>query len=163
MPDERAVEGAAPDRPGVLAPPPLIFALFALAGAGVGRLLPGSLGIGPAPRKGVALALFALGAGLALWALVEMRRFRTSPEPWKPSTAIVDSGPFAFSRNPIYLAMALLHLSAAFAFDSAWIALALAPALGILTWGVILREERYLERKFGDVYRGYRARVRRWL
>jgi protein-S-isoprenylcysteine O-methyltransferase Ste14 len=79
-----------------------------------------------------------------------------------PTTAIVESGPYGFTRNPIYLAMFLGLIGLAIAFDTLWL-LMLVPFGLIISYGVVAREKAYLERKFGDVYRDYRSRVRRWL
>jgi protein-S-isoprenylcysteine O-methyltransferase Ste14 len=95
-----------------------------------------------------------------------LRRFRaarTNPEPWKPSTAVVASGVYRHTRNPMYVGMTLVYLALALAFDSGVALLLAAPLLALVRWGVIAREERYMEAKFGDDYRRYRASVRRWL
>jgi protein-S-isoprenylcysteine O-methyltransferase Ste14 len=81
----------------------------------------------------------------------------------KPTTSIVDTGPYRFTRNPIYLSMMLGLVSLAIAFDSLWLLVTLVPFFLVIRYGVVVREEAYLERKFGEVYRRYRARVRRWL
>ncbi len=80
-----------------------------------------------------------------------------------PTTAIAMRGPYRFSRNPIYVALSLLHLGVAFWVDSVWLLATLAVTFVFMNVGVIAREERYLEKKFGEEYRGYRRRVRRWL
>jgi protein-S-isoprenylcysteine O-methyltransferase Ste14 len=80
-----------------------------------------------------------------------------------PTTTIVDTGPYRFTRNPIYLAMMLALAGLAIAFDSLWILLTLVPFALVIGYGVVAREEAYLERKFGEAYRRYRARVRRWV
>ena len=84
-------------------------------------------------------------------------------EPWRPSTALVTEGVYRFTRNPIYLALALLHLGSALAFDSALALASLPFALAAVQAGVVAREERYLEGKFGDEYRRYKSSVRRWI
>lgn len=73
------------------------------------------------------------------------------------------SGPYRFTRNPIYIGLSAVYLGIAALAGSLWIALMLVPALFILQFGVVLREEAYLERRFGDDYRAYRARVPRWI
>jgi protein-S-isoprenylcysteine O-methyltransferase Ste14 len=80
-----------------------------------------------------------------------------------PTTTIVDTGPYRFTRNPIYLGMVLGLIGLAIALNSLWLLLTLVPFVLAIRYGVVAREEAYLERKFGDVYRGYRSRVRRWL
>ena len=80
-----------------------------------------------------------------------------------PTTTIVETGPYRFTRNPIYLGMFLGLIGLAIAFDNFWLLMMLALFALVIRYGVVAREEAYLERKFGDVYRRYRARVRRWL
>jgi protein-S-isoprenylcysteine O-methyltransferase Ste14 len=81
----------------------------------------------------------------------------------RPTTTIVDTGPYHSSRNPIYLGMVLGLIGLAIGFNSPWLLLTLVPFALVIRYGVVAREEAYLERKFGDVYRRYCARVRRWL
>ena len=105
---------------------------------------------------GAALALFA-------WAIMTMRRGAASIPTHTPTDALVFGGPYAFSRNPIYLSMITLMLGLALWADSLWFVGLSALMVVLLSWGVISREERYLEQKFGEPYRNYRSRVRRWL
>ena len=81
----------------------------------------------------------------------------------QPTTAIVEAGPYRFSRNPIYLAMFVLMIGLAIGLDTLWLLATLAAFVCVIRNGVVAREEAYLERKFGDTYRDYRSRVRRWL
>lgn len=150
------------DHAGVVTIPPLIYAAFLLPGIYWRRALPVSLG----PewiRDTVGWLLIVAGVLLAGWALVTMVRSRTTFNPFGSSTAVVSSGPFRLSRNPIYLGDALIYAGVALLFD-ALLALLLLP-LVILSvhYGVVRREEAYLERKFGEAYLSYRSRVRRWL
>lgn len=152
------------DHPGVIAPPPLIYLGFLLAGWGLGRLagLP-AIGGDAVARVAVAGLLIGVGLALELWAIGAFRRRRTAVQPWKPSTALVAEGPYRFSRNPIYLGFAVTYLGLALALNS-WLALALlVPCLLVVDRGVIAREERYLSAKFGASYDTYRGRVRRWI
>ncbi len=150
------------DNPNVIAPPPLIFLSGLLIGGFVSWLFP--LAFLPTAFSIVAGVLFIL-AGLAVIAaaFVKMRRARTNVEPWKPTTAIVASGVYGISRNPIYLGMILIYLGASFLFNSFWFLPPLAPVLLLMHYGVIRREEMYLERKFGDEYLNYKNRVGRWV
>jgi len=151
-----------PDVPGVIAPPPLIFA----AGLAVGFLASRFVSL-PKPQK---LAARALGVGLIASAaaygppaVLQMRGMKTDIDPYRPTTIIVETGPFRLSRNPLYLSMAMLYAAIAL-FKRATLALILLPAvLAVVQRGVIAREERYLERRFGTAYLTYKARVRRWL
>ncbi len=93
----------------------------------------------------------------------QQRRAGTNIETHRPTETIVTDGPYRYSRNPLYIGLMSLYSGAAVMGDSLWVLGLLAPLLVVMHFGVILREEAYLERKFGDVYRAYRARVRRWL
>ena len=117
----------------------------------------------------LALAILAGVVGGALWlaldgsAMLLFRRARTSVVPMRPTTALVTSGPYRFTRNPMYVGMAVLYLALALSLGVIW-ALALLPAvLYLVDRLVIVREEHYLETKFGENYREYKQRVRRWL
>ena len=92
-----------------------------------------------------------------------MHRHQTSPLPERPTTAIVSDGPFRISRNPIYLGFTCITLGCALWLNALWVLLVLVPVLFVVQYGVIRREERYLEGKFGGQYLEYKARVRRWL
>lgn len=150
------------DTAGVIAPPPLIF----LAGLGIGFGLEALLPGGSLPGLVQwALGGLALVSGLALLATFQLSfdREGTAVEPWKPTTAIVSSGPYRLTRNPAYLGMALVYVGIAFLADAPWVLVPLPLVLVAIHNGVILREERYLERKFGSEYLDYKQRVRRWV
>ena len=100
---------------------------------------------------------------LAFWALMTMRRAGESPSVHQPTGSIVSTGPYAFTRNPMYLSMTLLSAGVSLIFNTFWPVILLPAPLMVIQYGVIHREERYLGRKFGDEYAQYRARVRRWL
>ena len=104
----------------------------------------------------LAVALFSYSVG----------RFRAAGTPVpgnEPTTVIVRTGPYRFSRNPIYLAFSLLQLGIAVWVDSPWLVATLIGAIVLMGMVVIPREERYLERRFGAEYLDYRSTVRRWL
>ena len=109
------------------------------------------------------LSFLALGGALALWGHKIMRAADTNVNPSLPTTAIVTSGPFRISRNPLYLALNLLFLGLTLAINTYWGLIALVLLLPVMHHGVVLREERYLERKFGESYLHYKDRVRRYL
>jgi protein-S-isoprenylcysteine O-methyltransferase Ste14 len=94
---------------------------------------------------------------------VTVRRAGTRVEANKPTTTIVTDGPYRFTRNPIYIGMFLGQAGLAIGFDSLWVLVMLMPFYLVIRYGVIAREEDYLDRKFGAAYRVYKARVRRWL
>jgi protein-S-isoprenylcysteine O-methyltransferase Ste14 len=150
------------DSPGVIAPPPLIGLAFVLAGLALDWAWPLPF-LPQVAQYAVGGALFAAALAPALWSFVLFRRAGTNVPTYRPTTALVVSGPYRLSRNPIYLAMTTLLLGIALMVDSLWLVGLLPPFALVLRYGVIAREERYLEAKFGDAYRAYKARVRRWL
>ncbi|HLE95734.1 MAG TPA: isoprenylcysteine carboxylmethyltransferase family protein [Candidatus Thermoplasmatota archaeon] len=108
-------------------------------------------------------SLLASWVALQGWAAVTMTRAGTTPLPARPTTAIVDGGPYRFTRNPMYVSFALMTAGIAVLAGSAWALAAVPVGVAGITWGAIQREERYLERKFGDAYLQYKRRVRRWI
>lgn len=147
---------------GVGIPPPAFYVAGFLAGIALELVFP----IDALP---VALAIVAGVLGAMLWmaldgrAMLHFRRAGTGMAPTKPTTALVTSGPYRVTRNPMYLGMAFLYIGLALALGIVW-ALAVLPAvLLIVDRLVIVREERDLEARFGEQYREYRKRVRRWL
>src|SRR5262245_52572514 len=150
------------DHSGVFIPPPLIYVLFFVIGMFLPRVW--SIGIlSPPIGQVIGGGFIAAGIGLIVWSARNFWRAGTSTIPVRPSTAIVTDGPFQFSRNPMYVAFALLYLGAAFWLNLVWPLLLLPVALFVVQSYVIAREERYLERKFGGEYLKYKSRVRRWL
>ena len=152
------------DVAGVIAPPPLIFGGFLVAGLLLNAAWPLPVVDVARPVRyaaGAALALLGIAIGLA--GFVEFRRAGTDVRPERPTTALVTTGPFRVSRNPLYISQTLVYLGVAVAAESFWALALLVPTLAVIRVGVIAREEIYLERKFGDAYRSYKARVRRWL
>lgn len=150
------------DNPGVIAPPPLIFLSGLLVGGCVGWLYPLAF-LPPLPAIVAGVFLILSGLGIILAAIMKMRRAATNVEPWKPTTAIIDDGIYGISRNPIYLGMILVYLGVSSLFNSFWFLPPLVLVLTAMYFGVILREEKYLERKFGGEYLSYKNRVRRWI
>ncbi len=150
------------DSPKVIAPPPLIFLSGLLLGGLISWFFPFAfLPKNLATIGGIALAV--AGLTIIVTTIVQMRRAKTNVEPWKPTTAILDDGLYAVSRNPIYAAMCLIYLGVTFLFNSFWFLPPLVLVLLIVHHGVITREEKYLTRKFGDEYLNYKNRVRRWV
>ena len=149
----------------VLIKPPFLF-LGALAlGCLLSLVAPLGPGLGQANTLAVIVGLTFVAIGIALAGL-SLRRFRlagTSVVPGEPSTALVVTGPYAFTRNPIYIGFVLAYFGLAIVLTSLWVLLLLIPVLLILQRGVVEREEAYLQRQFGDAYRQYQARVPRWL
>lgn len=153
------------DHAGVWFPPPLLYAIPFAAGMAlhqaVGHDRIPAAALAWARPLGIALGAFALL--LALLAEVWFARAGTSPLPIRPSTAVVTGGPYRFTRNPMYVALALLYLGLPPVLGYAWPYLFFPAAVLAVNAFVIPREERYLEEKFGEPYRAYRGTVRRWL
>ena len=153
---------AARDNPGVVARPPLIYLCSILIGLALQFVW---------PLKVLPSALEAtLGGSLMLVAIVlftlSVRQFLatgTAIQTHRPTTAILRTGPYRFSRNPIYVSFTLLYIGIGVWVNSAWLLGILIPTLLLISYGVIAREERYLAQKFGDEYLQYKASVRRWL
>jgi protein-S-isoprenylcysteine O-methyltransferase Ste14 len=162
MPTTVTLPDKEPDHAGVAFHPPFLLAGALLLGFLIRQIVP--LGFLPSGVSGsIGPVVTAAAFGLVLWAIFTMRAGHASIPTGEPTDAIVKSGPYRFSRNPIYVAMLALQLGVGVWTDSLWF-LALAGVSAILLWwGVISREERYLERKFGADYLVYRDRVRRWL
>lgn len=147
---------------GVIAPPPLIYGGALGAGLLAKALFPATF----LPRGAArALGITLTGAGLLLFisSFRALRRAETDVRPYKPTTSIVVEGPYRFTRNPIYLGLTLVYGGVTALANSPWNALLLPFVLVLMQRGVIQREERYLERVFGEEYLQYKARVRRWI
>jgi protein-S-isoprenylcysteine O-methyltransferase Ste14 len=150
------------DLPGVIAPPPLIY----LGGLALGFLLEAVLPGGSLPSAiqwGLGGGLLLAGVGLAGWWASSFRRADTPLPPYAPTTALVTDGPYRLTRNPGYLSFALVFAAIALLADAPWALLPLPLVLAVIQSGVIVREERYLERLFGQDYRDLKARTRRWV
>ena len=151
-----------PDNPGVIAPPPLIYAAALAAGLLFNRryripFLPRQL------SRTLGWPLVIGGLMVGLLGSREMRRAETNMDPYKPTTAIVTEGPYRFTRNPLYLSMILIYGGIAALANALSSVLLLPIVQHLMRRGVIEREERYLERKFGDEYLQYKARTPRWI
>ena len=147
----------------VIIRPPLAWGLAVIAGLALNWLAPLPLLPADLPAGWLGAMVFVLALALVAWAIVTITRAGSNVPTNLPTTTIVESGPYRFTRNPIYLAMFLGLVGLAIAFDNLLLLMMLVPFALVIRNGVVAREEAYLERKFGDVYRGYRARVRRWL
>jgi len=154
----------APDVAGVIALPPLIFLGFLAAAAVLEAVVPLPLLTAHASPRYLAGAVLAAG-GFVMIAM-GTRRFLaagTNIPPTLPTTALVIDGIYRRTRNPFYLGTTLVYLGLGVAAGSLWAIGLVVPLMWVINVGVVAREERYLERKFGDAYRAYKARVRRWV
>jgi len=151
-----------PDNPGVRVPPPALYALAVLAGYMLNRRWPLPMA-GSAVVRVTAWALTVVWAALTVSSIGNFRRSRTSIVPIRPATTLVISGPYRFTRNPMYVGLAMLTVAMGLFMGSGWPIVLLIPVLLAVRVFVIAPEERYLERRFGADYVGYTRRVRRWL
>jgi len=150
------------DHADVRIPPPLIY----VAGFVLGLLLERAFPVLTLPKNlsRVAAGLcVALSATLTVWSIGLFRRARTSFIPIRPTTALVVSGPYRVTRNPMYLGLVGLYLGLALWFGVFWALILLPAVIAVVQHSVIAREEQYLEQKFGEEYLKYKACVRRWI
>jgi len=143
--------------------PPIAWGLAVIAGLAFNWLVPLPFLPADLPAGWLGAMVFVLALALVAWAIVTITWAGSNVPTNLPTTTIVESGPYRFTRNPIYLSMFLALIGLAIAFDNLWLVMMLVPFALVIRFGVVAREEAYLERKFGDDYRGYRSRVRRWL
>ena len=149
------------DHANVHFPPPLIHLVSIMAAVGLAAFFPLAL-----PASGLSVSL---GSGLLILSLLiagsAFRQFARNDNPVPPNqqiTSLMKEGVFRFTRNPLYLALALLHIGIGLISGNAWVLITLLPALLVVRYYVIAREEAYLARRFGQEYLDYQARVRRW-
>lgn len=152
-----------PQGPRILVPPPLVFILAYVLGLALDRLVP----LHPTARFGLLGALasvvMAAGIGLTLMGLLTLLRARTGIMPMRPVKTLVVTGPYRFSRNPIYLGLAVLYIGLAVQQRHAWALVTLPLGLWALRKLVIDVEEAHLAGRFGEEYEAYRRAVRRWI
>lgn len=145
--------------------PPVVYAGGLLAGGLVQRFWP--FRIVPSGTAGLlrdgGIVVIGLTSALALWAVHAMRAVGTSPNPARPTTALTRAGPYRFTRNPMYLAFALMSAGVTAVANALWPLLCVPIIVLVIQRAVIRPEERYLAAKFGPKYLAYKARVPRWL
>ena len=151
------------DSSGAAVRPPIAWALAVIAGLALDWLYPLPFLPTAVPAGWLGGIVFLAGLALLIWAAATFRQAGTQIQTTQTTTAIVDWGPYRLTRNPIYVGMFLGLIGLAIAFDSLWLIVLLVPFYFVIRYGVVAREEAYLERKFGDVYLAYKARVGRWL
>ena len=149
----------------MIAPPQLIAAATLLLGLALDRLLPSALLGGLLPmsaRVVMGVALIAIGGALSFLGSRTFTQAGTNVPPWEPALKLVITGPYRWLRNPMYVGGIGMLAGIAILIASDWLLALLVPAALLLHYGVVLREERYLERKFGESYRQYKATVPRY-
>ena len=149
-------------RPATILPPPLVYAGALFGAWALQRRWPLPFDVDTiTPILG--WAIIALGLAGMAWAVLAIWGHKTTVNPYKQASHLVESGPFRYSRNPIYVSDWLVYLGVTLLLQSAW-PLLLAPVVwALMRYAVIAHEETHLEAKFGDEYRAYQARVRRWV
>ena len=150
------------DNPGVRFPPPLLYAAAVLGGWLIDRQWPMPIGVATA-RLTLAWLLIALCAVLVVSSFQSFWSKHTSAIPIRPATALVIAGPYRFTRNPMYVSLALLTVALGLLLNTWWPIGLLIPTLILVRLFVIGPEERYLHRRFGAEYEAYTRQVRRWL
>lgn len=145
-------------------PPPLVFLAGVLAGIALQRFVaPAHLPVARAMAIAGGVLLLLAGIALVGSAIRLFVRTGQDPAPWKPTPELVFSGPYRFTRNPMYVGMALFQLGLGAVLDNLWVAALALAALAIVHVIAVLPEERYLVEKFGEDYRTYLRQVRRYL
>ena len=164
MPPGREFDSAQGQRvANVIAPPPFIFLGALTSGVLLQAVRPALLFVNALAAQISGAILIAGGLALSAAVVHAFRRAGTSVSPRRASQRLVVSGPYGFSRNPDYLGQAIAYCGLSLVLNALWVLIAIVPALLFVQYGVIGREERYLEDHFGEEYRVYRRRVRRWL
>jgi protein-S-isoprenylcysteine O-methyltransferase Ste14 len=151
------------DTANVIIRPPIAWALAVLAGLALQWIVAIPFMPASVPADWIGVMVFVAALTLVAWAISTITRAGSNVPTNMPTTTIVETGPYRFTRNPIYLGMCLGLVGLAIAFNNLWLLGTLAPFALVIRYGVVAREEAYLERKFGDAYRHYRTRVRHWL
>jgi protein-S-isoprenylcysteine O-methyltransferase Ste14 len=150
---------------GVVARPPLLFLAALLLGLVSDRLLPLPFAVPDSDlvRWTIASSLMLIGSSLAATGIRNLSRAGTPIPTNKPTRALVTTGLHAWTRNPIYLGLFLVYGGIGIATRSPWVLILMLPLAITIRYGVVGREEAYLERRFGAAFRDYKTRVRRWL
>jgi protein-S-isoprenylcysteine O-methyltransferase Ste14 len=150
------------DNPGIRVPPPSIYLLALLLGLLVNRRLHLPF-LSPRVARVLGWPLVGGAMALAVWFARTMHGADTTLRTDKPVSSLVQDGPFRYSRNPGYLSLTMLYAGVAILRNALWAILLLPLVLYVIQCEVIEREERYLERTFGEEYLAYKRRVRRWV
>jgi protein-S-isoprenylcysteine O-methyltransferase Ste14 len=150
-------------RPNVRFPPPLVFIGFILLGLAADRFVTLPSLVIPQPISWAGLALVIVGLVLIASAIGLFRKAGENPEPWTPSATIIATGPYRFTRNPMYLGMALIQLGFGLWWPSVAVLVLVPVAVILIDRFVIAKEEHYLRSTFGEAYDGYCQKVRRWI
>jgi protein-S-isoprenylcysteine O-methyltransferase Ste14 len=149
--------------PKFVAQPPAVYLVAVLGGATLEQFVwPLSFGLGWVGSV-IGLLLGVAGVTLTMMAMQAFRKAASSPDPNHMPSVLVETGPFTRTRNPLYLGTLLMVLGVGIAANMPWVVVAAIPAMLVIHFGVVVREEAYLEDMFGEEYRAYSQRVRRWI
>jgi protein-S-isoprenylcysteine O-methyltransferase Ste14 len=151
-----------PHGPNVRVHPPVIYGISILSGIVLNNYWPLTLpyGIHGHLYGSIIIAIAILIAGFSI---LKFHRASTDVRPDKPDTALITSGPYRYTRNPLYIVLTLTQVTVALWFNNAWVLILVIPSIIAITHYAIIREECYLEKTFGQDYLDYKLRVRRWL
>ena len=158
---EGSGESTGNDSPGVIALPPVIFVAAMAAGFALEWLSPTSFNFAGA-RIGAGIVLVAAGALMIGLGLMQHRQAGNDPDPRNPDVTVMTTGIYRRTRNPIYIGSIFVLAGIGVWVNSLWVLSTVIPAFFVVRWGVVAREEAYLEAKFGQTYMDYKAAVRRW-
>lgn len=145
-------------------PPPLVFLILTLTGVALHYLvLPAKVPLARMVSATVGILIGLIGLGIVISARILFSRTGQNPVPWKPTPELIFKGPYQFTRNPMYTGVTILQIGLGIAVNNLWISALALPALAIIHFIAVLPEEMYLTAKFGEPYRAYLARVRRYI
>ena len=145
-------------------PPPFVFLGGVILGIVIDRfVMTVPFPFARAASLAIGAILMAIGAALPVSARMHFKRTGQSVRPWDPTPELIFEGPYRFTRNPMYVGLTLFEIGFALVLNNVWVAALAAPALAAVHFTAVLPEERYLSGKFGDSYRNYLGRVRRYL
>lgn len=162
--DPSARNNSASDRANTFPWPPVLFVAALVAAWAMNLALPITWpGVDDGAARVIGISFGVAGIILVAWAIAALIGGGTTVMPDKASTALITSGPFGYFRNPIYLGEVLILLAAAELTKNVWYIVAAASLAVLVTMLQILPEERHLEARFGEAYRAYKARTRRWI
>jgi len=150
------------DNPKVKLPPPIVFFGLGIVGVVMEYVVPISIGIdSPLNYLGIGINITSI---IAIWKMGELfKKHETEVKPWETTSKIITTGPYKYSRNPIYILFCGIPIGLGIAFNTYWALFAFIPGLIIVYYTAVKKEEKYLETKFGQEYLDYKDKVRRWL
>ena len=150
-----------PDHAQVMIPPPVIYLGLILLGWLINKIIPLTIS-STIWLKWIGVLFILIATIIIALSRREFIKVNTSIRPDKSTTAIISTGPYKISRNPLYISLTLFHVAISIVLNNLWILFMVIPAIIMIVFGVITKEEKYLENKFGQQYLDYKSSVRRW-